>query len=220
MDCRGIGSARLMAAFCADLTATQAAHVLGLNRNTVNRYFRLFRECHQDGLRDHFSGTVEVDESWFGAARPRGTLGPRRKGRGSNKQPRLRHHRARRARLHRSHTGHKEKDLQNLIRGKVAPEATVISDGWQAYSGLVDVGHDRHLRITKHRKEGNPFTDGEVHINGTESFWSFTKRRLAKSQRHYRNLRAPPQGMRVEMGQGLPCSARRTRQITSPEPFR
>ena len=81
---------KLQAAFCADLTATQAAQLLKLNRNTVNRYYRLFRQRirdHQTGLKDQFRGTVEVDESWFGAARPRGQLGPRKVGRGTNKQP-------------------------------------------------------------------------------------------------------------------------------------
>jgi transposase-like protein len=42
------------------------------------------------------------------------------------------------------------------------------------------MGCDRHLRIRKYRKRGSPITDGPVDINGIESFWSFTKRRLAK----------------------------------------
>lgn len=57
---------KLVFLFCADLTATQAARVGGFNRNTVNRYYRIFRErirAHQLGLREQFSGTVEVDES-------------------------------------------------------------------------------------------------------------------------------------------------------------
>ena len=40
---------KVIEAFCADLTATQTAKVLNLNRNTVNRYYRLFREA----IRDH-----------------------------------------------------------------------------------------------------------------------------------------------------------------------
>lgn len=174
---------KLVEAFCADLTATQTAALLGLNRNTVNRYFRIFRERigdHQRQQLDAFRGVVEVDESWFGAARPRGTLGPRKLGRGTNKQPVF----GIIERGGRVFTeiipDTKKKTLQALIRGKVAPDATVISDGWWGYSGLVDMGYDRHLRIKKYRKTGNPFTDGPIHINGIESFWSFTKRRLAK----------------------------------------
>ncbi|MEL7117700.1 MAG: IS1595 family transposase [Pseudomonadota bacterium] len=174
---------KLVEAFCADLTATQTAQILNLNRNTVNRYYRLFREAirdHQHNLQAQFSGVVEADESYFGAVRPRGRIGPKRHGRGTNKQP-VFGVIERGGRVFTEIVPDvKKKTLQDLIRGKVALDATIITDGWRAYSGLVDVGYDRHLRIKKYRKEGNPFTDGDVHINGIESFWSFTKRRLAK----------------------------------------
>ena len=52
----------------------------------------------------------------------------------------------------------------------------LVSDGWRGYNGLVDVGYDRHLRINKSKH----FAENGVHINGVESFWSFTKRRLEK----------------------------------------
>ena len=81
---------KLVSLFCADLTATQAALVGGYNRNTVNRYYRIFRErirAHQLGLREQFKGTVEVDESYFGATRRKGDPGVKRRGRGSEKQP-------------------------------------------------------------------------------------------------------------------------------------
>ncbi len=35
---------KLISLFCTDLTTTQAALVGGDNRNTTNRYYRLFRE--------------------------------------------------------------------------------------------------------------------------------------------------------------------------------
>ena len=62
------------------------------------------------------------------------------------------------------------------------------ADGWRAYDGLVDMGFDKHFRIKKYRKKGSPFTDGDVHINGIESFWSFTKRRLARFNGTKKNL--------------------------------
>lgn len=42
---------------------------------------------------------------------------------------------------------------------------------------MVDVGCDKHLRVNKSKHFSNK---QGVHINGIESFWSFTKRRLAK----------------------------------------
>ena len=70
-----------------------------------------------------------------------------------------------------------KKTLQQIIVGKVDLETVVHSDGWRGYNGLVDVGYDKHLRVN-HSKE---YSKGKgCHINGIESFWSFTKRRLAK----------------------------------------
>ncbi len=59
--------------FAADLTALRIASLSGLNRNTANRYLRMIRErvvahCERESP---FSGTVEVDESYFGARRVR-----------------------------------------------------------------------------------------------------------------------------------------------------
>ena len=39
------------------------------------------------------------------------------------------------------------------------------------------MGYDKHFRVN-HSK--NEFAHSNCHINGIESFWSFTKRRLAK----------------------------------------
>ena len=63
--------------FAADLTALQAATLSGLNRNTVNRFYRGLRErilaaC--EAQRPLF-GIVEVDESFFGTRRVKGRRG-------------------------------------------------------------------------------------------------------------------------------------------------
>ena len=67
--------------------------------------------------------------------------------------------------------------LQAIIRGHVAPDTVIHSNGWRGYDGLVDIGFDKHFRV---HHGNNEFTSGERHINGIESFWSFAKRRLAK----------------------------------------
>ena|ERR1700722_1971650 len=81
---------KIMWAFAVDLTATQTAHFLGLDRKTVNRYYGLFRtaiHAHQRQQIVALMGVVECDESFFGPERPRGFIGPRKRGRGTNKQP-------------------------------------------------------------------------------------------------------------------------------------
>jgi len=68
--------------------------------------------------------------------------------------------------------------LQAVILGKVSTESVIYSDGWRGYNGLVDVGYSKHFRVSH---GDNEFArDGHCHINGIKSFWSFTKRRLAK----------------------------------------
>jgi transposase len=170
---------KLMRCFCADLTASQAALLLGLNRKTVNRYFGRFRTAiaaAQERDKAAFSGIVEVDESFFGAERIRGHPGPRKRGRGTLKQPVFGIF----ERGGRVYTevipDAKAPALRAVVRGHIALDAVLVTDGWPGYNGLVDVGYDRHLRINKSKH----FAKNGVHVNGIESFWSFTKRRLAK----------------------------------------
>ena len=174
---------KLVMLFVADLTATQAAAVAGVNRNTTNRYWWLFRERirdHQLSLRAKMQGVVEVDESYFGQSRPRGVSGPRKRGRGSGKQP-VFGIIERGGRVFTEIVPDvKKRTLQRIIRGQVQLDSTIISDGFRAYDGLVDVGYDAHLRLTKYYNRPTRFANGPVHINGIEAFWSFTKRRLAK----------------------------------------
>ena len=170
---------KIVRCYCADLTASQAALLLGLNRKTVNRYYGLFRlaiAASQERDLAAFSGIVEVDESFFGAERVRGHPGPRKRGRGTLKQPVFGIF----ERGGRVYTevipDAKAPTLRAVIRGHVALDAVLVTDGWPGYNGLVDVGYDRHLRINKSKH----FAENGVHVNGIESFWSFTKRRLAK----------------------------------------
>lgn len=63
--------------FSLDLVAHQTALLLGLNRNTVNRYLLFIRTriaefCERSSP---FHGEVEVDESYFGAKRIKGKRG-------------------------------------------------------------------------------------------------------------------------------------------------
>lgn len=170
---------KLVRCFCADLTASQTALLLGLNRKTVNRYFGLFRRAiavAQERDLAAFSGVVEVDESFFGAERVRGKPGPRKRGRGTLKQPVFGIF-ERGGRVYAEVIPDaKAQTLRAVIRGHIALDAVLVTDGWPGYNGLVDVGYDRHLRINKSKH----FAENGVHVNGIESFWSFTKRRLAK----------------------------------------
>ena len=174
---------KIMWAFAVDLTATQTALLLGLDRKTVNRYYGLFRaaiHAYQTRQIAALVGVIECDESYFGPERPRGVLGPRKRGRGTLKQPVFGIFERGGRVFTEIVPDVKAKTLQDVMRGKISSESIVMTDGWRGYDGLVDVGYDKHFRIKKYRKEGCPFTDGPVHVNGIESFWSYTKRRIAR----------------------------------------
>ena len=67
--------------------------------------------------------------------------------------------------------------LQAVIKGKIEIDSVIYSDGWRVYNRLVDVGYAQHFRVNH---GNNEFSRGNFHINGIESFWGFTKRRLTK----------------------------------------
>jgi transposase-like protein len=170
---------KVMECFCLDLDATKTAILTRLNRNTINRYFRIFRDrivSHQLTQLQRFVGVIEVDESYFGPGRPRGRPGPRKRGRGTLRQPVF-------GIFERDGSVYTEivsdcsaASLLPIIRGRVDPSSIVHTDGWRGYDGLVAVGYDKHVRINKNQS----FAVGKAHINGIEAFWSFVKRRLAK----------------------------------------
>lgn len=74
----------------------------------------------------------------------------------------------------------KKKTLLGIIRGQAVLDATIVSDGWQAHDGLVDVGYGAHLPLIRYPKRPTRIAEGEVPINGIEASWSFTKRRPAR----------------------------------------
>ena len=116
---------------CADLTTSQAALLLGLNRKTVNRYFTRFRlaiAAAQERDLAAFSGVVEVDESLFGAERVQGHPGPRKRGRGMLTQPVF----GILERVVRVYTeviaDAKAQTLRSVIRGHIALDALLVTD--------------------------------------------------------------------------------------------
>ncbi|MDX3904058.1 IS1595 family transposase [Pasteurella multocida] len=166
--------------FCADIEASKTALLTGFNRNTINHWYNIFRQeiyRHQSEIKEQLYGSIEVDESYFGAKRQRGFHGKLKRGRGTLKQPVFGIF-EREGRVYTEIVPDcKKKTLQDIILGKVSLDSVIYSDSWRGYSGLVDVGYSKHLRVNHGQNE---FAHGSRHINGIESFWSFTKRRLAK----------------------------------------
>jgi transposase-like protein len=167
--------------FCVDIPASKTAELLSINRNTVNRFYGLFRRiiyAHRHQELKKLNGVIELDESYFGATRVRGQQGKRKRGRGTLKQPVFGIF-EREGEVYTEIIPNCKRDtLQGIILGKVDISSVINSDGWRGYDGLVDVGYDKHYRVI-HSKGEFSLKNG-IHINGIESFWSFAKRRLAK----------------------------------------
>lgn len=167
--------------FCIDIEASKTSELTNINRNTVNRFNNIFRHLIYQNQIFEFQqiiGTVELDESYFGAKRIRGWKGKLKRGRGTQKQPVFGIFQ-RNGRVYTEIVPNCKKiTLQKIIRGRVNIDTIVHTDGWRGYDGLVDVGFDKHYRVNHNQSE---FSDGNGnHINGIENFWSFTKRRLSK----------------------------------------
>lgn len=64
--------------------------------------------------------------------------------------------------------------LMPVITRKIAPDSIIFTDSYKSYNAL-DVSEFHHHRI----KHPVHFAGGKNHINGIESFCSYTKRRLA-----------------------------------------
>jgi transposase len=61
----------------------------------------------------------------------------------------------------------KKANIQAIIRGKVELAATIHTDGFRSYDGIVDMGYQKHYRV---RHERDEFVQGSAHINGIEGF--------------------------------------------------
>jgi len=118
------------------------------------------------------NGSVEIDESYFGARRIRG-----KRGRGASDKIPVLGILKRNGKVSVTIIDNcSRSELLPIIQGKVLSKTKIYTDGWRAYDGLITLGY-KHYRIHHHEDE---FARGKNHVNGIESFWSFTKRRLRK----------------------------------------
>lgn len=175
----GYKTGKILHHFIVDVEASKTAQLIGLNRKTVDKYYGLFRELiYQERTMEFekLEGVVELDESYFGARRLRGKHQKLKRGRGTYKQPVFGIYERGGQVYTQIVPNCSKKTLQTIIKDVVSRNTEINSDGWLGYSGLVDVGYDKHYRVYHSHDE---FSDGfGHHINGIENFWSFTKRRL------------------------------------------
>ena len=163
---------KLIEHFVAGTTARTAASLVGVNKNTAQKFFYKLREIitlKQDPD-FYFAGEVEADESYFGGKRKG------KRGRGAaGKVPVF-------GLLKRGGKVYAEiipdaktTTLLPIIKNKVMPDSIVYTDSLASYNAL-DVSEFKHVRIN----HSELFADGRNHINGIENFWSQAKRHMRK----------------------------------------
>ena len=166
---------QLIRYFALDFTASDTARLTGISVRSVNAIYlkirhRIAEACEQQSP---FKGVVEVDESYFGPRRIRG-----KRGRGASGKTIVFGVFKRNGKVFTEIVPDASKAvLQSVIRGRVSIDSVIHSDGWRGYNGLVDLGYAKHFRV---HHGHNEFANGNKHINGIESFWSYAKRHLVK----------------------------------------
>lgn len=179
---------KIVQCFCIDIDATKTSKLLWLNWNTIDRYYKLFREIiYLDRIqkfKEKIGWEIEVDESYFWAKRIRWITGKLKRWRWTLKQPVFwlikRKDEYGRVEIYTEIIPDcKARTLKPIIQWKVDfDESIIYSDGWKGYDGLVDVASERHFRVNHGDHEFSKWNG--IHINGIENFWSYTKRRLSK----------------------------------------
>ena len=161
--------------FAQDFTASDTSQLTSISVRSINTIFlklrkRIAQECVKQ---TPFEGVVELDESYFGPRRIRG-----KRGRGASGKTIVFGIFKRDDKVYTEIVPDASKaSLIKVIRGHVSAESIIHTDGWRGYNGLVDVGYSKHFRV---HHGSNEFANGNRHINGIESFWSYAKRRLVK----------------------------------------
>lgn len=172
----------LLKYFCIELTATQTAELMNLNRKTIDHYYHIFRQAivrYQEDTLHTLSGEIEIDESYFGS-RHRGD----KRGRSLEKKIPVVGLLKRNGQVYAQIIPDASRKSIWPIIAKLVEKSrsNVYTDKWRTYDGLVLSGY-KHQRIN-HSKE---FARGHNHINGIESFWSYVKRKMRKHNGISRN---------------------------------
>ena len=164
---------QILKLFCKDYTAFAVSDSTGISRITINKLYALFRKRILSVINnDPLNNEVEIDESYFGARRVRG-----KRGRGAKGKTPVVGLLKRKGRVYTQIIPNcSRRELMPIIKGKILTNTTIYTDGWRSYDSLVLNGY-KHYRILHHENE---FARGKNHVNGIESFWSYTKRRLNK----------------------------------------
>jgi transposase-like protein len=174
----------LMASTRCGISAKQLEREVGVTYKTAWRMFNKIRSKLDQG-EDVFSGTVEMDEAYFGgkdkwkheSKRPHVGRGPvtkttvfgmAQRGRKDAKGKPVAHGKV----SVKVADGSRAADLLPHAKAKVLPASTVYTDEFKSYNALEGMGYT-HDRVNH---EQRVYVSGDVHTNTIEGFWATVKR--------------------------------------------
>jgi len=151
----------LLEHFALDTTARAAAELVGVNRNTVNRFYLALRQIIAEEMEKAapLHGEVEVDESYFGGKRKG------KRGRGAAGKVPVFGLLKRGGRVYTLPIPNaKAKTLMPILDSRVVPDSIVYTDSF-ANCDAIDVSTFHHQCID-HAKAFAKGKGNERHING------------------------------------------------------
>ena len=166
----------LMASTRCGISAKQIQRETGVTYKTAWRMFRQIRSLLSESGMQLEGLSVEMDESYFGAKRKRGTP----KGRPAADNPSKQcvvgiAERGGKGRVYAvTATDATKKTLHGIAKERILPKSTVFTDEYYSYNGLQDAGYT-HKRINH---SAGVYVVGDTHTNTIEGFWSLVKRGL------------------------------------------
>lgn len=168
---------KIICYFAEDLTATTTSKLLWIERKTINRWYEYMRKViAYYGLqadKEIWKWIIEIDESYFWPTRVRW-----KRWRWAWWKVKVLWLLKRQWKVYVQIVPDcSAKSLIPIIREKVSVDSEVNTDWRKSYDWLIDVWYEKHYRV--HHGE-NEFVRWKQHVNWIESFWSYTKRRLAK----------------------------------------
>jgi transposase len=166
----------ILKVFCLDIEAKKCSELCLINRNTANKLYdkireRIYEDCEKNSPLGN--GSIELDESYFGARRVKGI-----RGRGAQGKTPVFGMLKRNGKVYTQIVKNcSMNELIPIIEEQANKDATLYTDGFKSYDGLANYGYKRHYRV-KHCE--NEFAKGHNHINGIENFWGLCKVRLSR----------------------------------------
>jgi transposase-like protein len=179
--CKWLAAIHLMCSSKKGISSHQIARELGITVKSAWFLTHRIREAmRSQPMAGMLKGTVEVDEAYVGARKPRYRSKQNKGGRGTSKKPILALvERGGRVVAH-PISGPDATSLKGAIRKVVDPTAAIVTDEWIAYQGIgkefkgghhtVNHGAREYVRYTK---DGGPVY---VSTNEAESFFGLFKR--------------------------------------------